>query len=564
MRSIKSSRVPVRPYRELVWLAYLTLPAGGDAERRLVLAHRLAAAEFARHERSAGEPPRRRYVRRLLRQRMRPWSGRLASVGAMPALTHSVDVAFTEELDALPAPARAAYALLRLEERPPEEVVAILAGAGVADPGEAIDAVTRLEERAGDGAAHRPALDPTLARMYGRPGLPRPRTVAVAALCGLSVLAAVTWSRLEPHGHADALPELPRAARALPDAWRGSTELDLSTWPARGALADDGELVGRAMRAWGSGPAQLLYAGRVDGVPVVLLHRPGQVARYTEDGGGPPLEVLPQPRTKPDGASPLKLRTTAEGGRYLLPPWVREVSASDLSGADFRWRKIAVREGVTGPIARADGRGCWRGPVLRLRAPEIAHGMPYTMLDFGRLSLSNAYYQPPPPADVNRFGPGELDTVPGGFSAWKALGCAVDRPGGEIQGATAWEFWSGALPERGRGRWLCLRLTDATGGSSVRAVLLATAAGRTTTALTRTATNTWDCSRLRRDLVAGAWWKAPSGKRYYVAGASRRVIGIRLSGRDAHAREVISDRRLGAHPGLSAVNELGDTVPALQ
>ncbi|MCK2219372.1 hypothetical protein MF672_037085 [Actinomadura sp. ATCC 31491] len=349
-------------------------------------------------------------------------------------------------------------------------------------------------------------------------------------------------------------------ASAAPGAWRGSTELDLSTWAARGASRDSA-LVGRALRAWGRAAGQLLYAGKVDGAAVVLVRDGRQVARYTEAGGPGRLEVFPAPRTKPDGTSPLKLRTTAAGSRYLLPPWVREVSAAPLAGAAPAWRRVAVKGGVTAPVKAAAGARCWQGPVLRLRAPEIAHGMPYTMLDLGDLSLANAYYQPPPPAEINRYGPSELDVVPGGFTAWKGLGCAIDRPHGEYEAATAWEFWSGTLPEGVRGRWICLRLTDVEGGSLVRGVLFGTHGGRTTAQQTGGRSGTWDCSRLRRDVVAGAWWRAPSGRHYYVAAGSRRVVRITLGGRAVPGTYAEARER---DPELSAVNELGEKVEVLR
>ncbi|MCF6467070.1 hypothetical protein FAF44_01410 [Nonomuraea sp. MG754425] len=570
-RSIRSSRSLARPYRDLVWIAYLTLPPALGEERRLVLAHRLAAAALARHH---GRDPiglRKALLRRTLHRLITPWAGRLTRMETVPALTRGADVAFTTELDALRPAARAAYALLRMEGRPEPEVRAILAGARVADPAGALAAVAALEARFGDGAAvmFRPAADPTLARCYARPlnrririGLP-----AVAVVCLLTGLTALSLpegpetATAQPPPAVAAGAAAPRAITASPGAWRAGTDLDLATWSARGSLTGDRALITRALRAWGRPDGQVLYAGRLDGSTVVLVRQGEQVARYTEDGGAGELATFPAPRPKPDGASPLKLTTTGEGSRYLLPPWVREVSAAPLAGSHPNWRKVRVEDGVTAPVKTPAGKGCWRGPVLRLRAPEIAHGMPYTMVDFGRLSLANAYYQPPPPAEINRYGPSELDTVPGGFTAWKGLGCAMERPEGEIQAATVWEFWRGGLPEGAHGRWVCLRLTDATGGSTVRGVLFSTAGGRTATTLTGDRANSWDCSRLRRDVLMGAWWRAPSGKGYYVAAGSRRVVRITLNGRAVAGASAVSRRRA---PSLSGVNELGEKIEALR
>lgn len=402
-RSIRGSRVLAQPYRECVWLAYLVLPPSAGEERRLLLAHRMAATALTRRGHRGEPATRAAFLRKLLATKPRPWQGRLGSFEAIPAVTRSADLEFTKELNALPAPARAAYALRRLEERPAEQVAALLADAGVGDPAAALAQVAALEERHG-GTLRRPAADPTLARLYGRPprlpGAGRLGAGGAAGAAGvvlLALVAAVVVPRLglERPGNAS-VPAGPRALAAAEHAWREGTQLDLTTWSPRGDLTADKALTGRALRAWEARDAQLLFAGRLDGANVVLLRRPGQVARYTESGPSPTLVVRPEPRAKPDGASPLKLRTTARGSRYLLPPWVREVSATDLSGTAPRWRTITARNGVTAQVAPAGSAGCWRGPVLRLRAPDIAHGLPYTMLDFGELQLAEATYQPPP------------------------------------------------------------------------------------------------------------------------------------------------------------------------
>ncbi|WP_327085062.1 hypothetical protein OIE66_22125 [Nonomuraea sp. NBC_01738] len=81
---------------------------------------------------------------------------------------------------------------------------------------------------------------------------------------------------------------------------------------------------------------------------------------------------------------------------------------------------------------------------------------------------------------------------------------------------------------------------------------------------TRTVSGGWDCSRLRRDVAAGAWWKAPSGKRYYVAAGSRRVVRLTVSGRRMAGRLVVLKRPSGAAPQVTAVNENGGKVTVLR
>ncbi|MEV0628672.1 hypothetical protein [Nonomuraea wenchangensis] len=565
-RSVRDSGSLARPYRDLVWLAYLVLPPSAGEERRLVLAHRLAAAGLARHRGRDQARLRRTVLRRALRARIPPWSGRFTRLEVVPAVTRGTDAAFTEELMALRPAARAAYALLRLEGRPAGEVAAILAGARVSDPEGALAEVAALEGRFGDGAAamFRPSSDPTLARCYGRlpGGRPRAGLVAGAVAAALAAAVAVPLLPGAPEvvavGVAGDRPG-PAAVSAAPDAWRRSTKLDLSTWEPRGALTGDAALVARALRAWGRPTGQLLYAGRVDGATVVLARDGEQVARYTEAGGPGRLEVFPAPRARPGGAPPLTLRATAAGSRYLVPPWVREMSAAPLSGRSPVWRPVGIEDGVTAPVPAAGGR-CHRGPVLRLRAPEIAPGVPYTMLDLGGISPAEARYRPPGPAKA-----GARD----GFGVWKGLGCAVEWPAGGAEAATAWEFWRGALPEGARGRWICLRLADARGGSVARGVLFTTHGGRTSAQRTGDRAGTWDCSRLRRDVVAGAWWRAPSGRHYYVAAGSRGVARITLDGRATPGRYAATGARAPAlsaagGPALSAAGGPGQEVAVLR
>ncbi|MGA4988161.1 hypothetical protein [Nonomuraea bangladeshensis] len=560
-RSVRDSRSLARPYRDLVWLAYLVLPPSAGEERRLVLAHRLAAAALARHRGRDQARLRRTVLRRALRARILPWSGRLAWLEVVPATTRGADAAFTEELMALRPGARAAYALLRLEGRPAGEVATILAGARVADPGGALAEVAALEGRFGDGAAamFRPSSDPTLARCYGRlpGGRPRARLVAGAVTAALAAAVTVAVTVAVVFGTPEVVavgaagePPGPAVVSAAPGAWRRGTELDLSTWEPRGALTGDAALVGRALRAWGRRTGQLLYAGRVDGAAVVLARDGEQVARYTEAGGPGRLEVFPAPRARPGGAPPLTLRVTAAGSRYLVPPWVRELSAAPLAGRSPAWRPVGIEGGVTAPVTvPAAGGRCLRGPVLRLRAPEIAPGLPYTMLDLGGISPAEARYRPPEG--------GPLD----GFGVWKGLGCAAEWPAGGAEVAAAWEFWRGALPEGARGRWICLRLADARGGSVVRGVLFSTSRGRTSALRTGGRSGTWDCSRLRRDVVAGAWWRAPSGRHYYVAAGSRGVARITLDGRTTPGPYAVTRTRVAA---LSAASEPGEEVAVLR
>ncbi|NAS21593.1 hypothetical protein GT755_07835 [Herbidospora sp. NEAU-GS84] len=569
-RSIKGNSALARPYRDLVWLAYLTLPPD-SGERRVLLAHRLAARALLRRP---GDPEQARLdvLKRVLKRRPYPLIGFGRRLEVVPAVVRSDERAFTTALEELPPAARAAYALTRIEGLDAGEARRLLGAAGVAEPTIALALIDALDDEHGRLEDHRPAADPTLARIYGRG--PSKVLITLAAAAGLLAVAGVPHLLgLHDVRAATSAPALPEVSRVSPGTWRTTTTLDLHTWEPRGDLTDDDGLVTRAVRAWqgevtaqpvsGALPSppvapQLLYAGRLDGTTVVLLRDSGRVARYAETGRSRSLEVFPEPRLKADGSTPLKL----SGGRYLVPPWVTEVSAATLSRLGAKWRPVALAGGVTGPVPQVTAGPCWRGPVLRLRAPGVAHGMAYTMLDLGRLALANVTHQAPPPAEINRMGPEEIDVSPGGFSAWAHLSCALPFPPVEAEAATAWEFWSGELPESARARWMCARFSNADGTSSVRAVLAVATPGRTVTIPTGSRAGTWDCSRLKRHVVAATWWQAPSGQWYYLVAGSRDVARITVTG--PTVKDVLAGRgliaTLGPNGGTQPTGEVTVTA----
>ncbi|WP_345599578.1 hypothetical protein [Thermocatellispora tengchongensis] len=630
-RSVRDDRALARPYRDLVWLAYLVLPPREhDPERRLVTAHRLAARALARAARAGDDfypLARRRVLRAALRRdrlhalapggRRRPWrtSWWRAGLEIVPATVRGEDVGFTAELDRLPAAARAAYALTRLEGLRPEE----LAAAGLAHPARALAAVAGLEARHGAaGRLCRPSADPTLARVYARLPGSRARPVMVAVTVAAVLAATIPiWLGLSGGGHTPARGAAPAGhpgsggpgvALVPAGAWRATPDPGPESWEPRGDLRAARGLLGRALAAWGAPartPPQLLYAGTVGGGRVVLLRVPGRVARYTEpvapaapatpipsvasaaptpsasaldgatgDGTAarrPAVAVFAEPRGARRGAAgPLEVAP----GRYLLPPWVTEVAVAPLAGAEPRWRALGVRDGVTDPVpaevvAAGRERCGGRGPVFRLRAPAVAGGAPYTMIDLGGAGMAAIRYEPPPPAEAGAPGPYELSAAPAGFGAWTRAGCPVRWPAGEVRSATAWEFWAGRLPERARGRWICLRFTGADGGSVTRGVLLVTARGRTRAITTGQRRDTWDCSRLGRDIVSGTWWRAPSRRWYYLAAGSRQVTGITVGRHDGDgAFLAVRGPRRGPEPSrtprLSARTLQGAATPVFQ
>lgn len=587
-RQIETTLAP--RYRELVRLAYLVLPADLDQQQRILLAHRVVQTCLSadRTELTA------QVIRGALRtpaQRVR--IGRW--LRATPAAGGSDEIGLAAMIGELPPPARAAYGLLHVDRLPDKDVRDRLERAGVQDPDTALttakDATAdyRVDAAQQRALLGRPYFDPTIVRLYGRvTTMPRPVIAAGVAVVLLAAAGLAATQLLGgPTGSADRVSMVAhRALTVRPGTWRHTTQLDLSAWEPRGERGPASELVRTAVAAWdgrlravahdGAAPGpplrdpQLLYAGHLDNLSVVLLREGGRVARYTVTGGRGALEVFPEGRLQPDAASPLKLDTTAAGTRYLLPPWVATVSVAPLRMSGPDWKPVAITHGVTTPVPSVTDGSCSRGPAFKLRAP-IAHGRPYTMRDLGAITLARLRYEPPPPAPIRQLGPHEIYD-PGGFDAWARVGCHPPRPGSGGEAATAWEFWAGKLPEGAKGRWSCTRYTYLDGGSAVDVRLSVRSGGTWTTIPTGGATGNRDCSRLQRDMVSGTWWKAPSGHWWYVAASSRNVVSINAYGPFTRVRARVNLAYAqgpagGPEPGpvkLSAVRFDGKTVSSYQ
>ncbi|RKS05052.1 hypothetical protein DFP74_0641 [Nocardiopsis sp. Huas11] len=569
--------LPRDPYRNLVLLALLTLSGRPPAHELLHRAHRLvsSALPWGRRNPRAHEYPgvRRRVLRSALRaRRTRRHAGlRVAPVDGPGPLARSL-----APLEGLDPAARAGFALLRIERMEPEDALALLRSAGVAAPEEALDRAAAVP------AGFRPP-DPTVVRVSGRgtpPGRPVLLVAGTAALAlGLSATALVgSAGPAAPAPPAPAPAAATATATALTDArtWRETFRLDLTAWHTRGEAADDEALVDEALAAWNdSDPAprdpRLVFAGRVDGRDVVLLHDAPWMARYTRDGSESWVEVSAEPDHGVANWPALRLSQTSEGVRFLLPPWVTEADWASLGAPEEGWNETAWDErGVTDPLPVSEH--CGTGPVLRLRAPEVAHGQPYTVVDLGGHATAHLGYMPPPPAEIRRLGPHEVLDTEHGFDLWGEVACAGDAPRGAVATATAWEFARQDLPGGGAGRWVCVRYGTHDGGGLARAVLVASTEEGTETITAGERPGGWTCSNLNRQVVAGTWWQEPEGRWHYLAAASREVADLSVSGPvegdgDDAALAVPGPRRGDGPPAdpvsVRAVNVHGDEMTPL-
>ncbi|WP_187412472.1 hypothetical protein [Actinomadura syzygii] len=478
-------------------MAYFVLPGRGKRVYRLAVARRIVdgTARGARDRSPAGYARRRT---RVLRRAMRP--SRRLRVGLGPWLRalppRLPDPALTAALARLDPEVRVAYVLRHVEGLPRYAVRDQLIELRVRDPWAAIRAADATRPPGG----RRPErFEPVLRPVRTRSALPL--VTAVLLTAGLvAVLVSTEHHAPRPRG--------PRVVAAAPDAWRHVRALD--AWPARGDLVRDRAFTARAARAWAAPgdrrDVRLLYAGHVDGVPLAVLRRGDRLARYARDD----LDAVAAPA---DPSAPIPLG----GGRYLLAPWDPRPEA--LTGGP-----LPVADGVTA-AARA-ATGCGRGPLFHLGARTVG--------DLGGPDPAVLAYHGPDHRPGGAERPARLGA--NGRRVWNRLACLVRPDARAVTEATAWNFWTGQLPDGGkRADWVCTRLAYSGGAATARATLLG-AGDR----------DTGPCDARRP--VSGTRWRSPAGRWYYLAAAGRGLV--------PHAKGVVrpdTRNRLLVAPGPRGV-----------
>ncbi|MDI2129867.1 RNA polymerase sigma factor [Yinghuangia seranimata] len=602
--------VLVRRYPELVRAAYFILPAADERHDRVLAAHSVVQDALPRRWRGSAPPDedtvRARVVKLALRRLERSWRVRsLPQVWGLRFVTLASGpeaVAVEKAVDALGPEARAAYVLRFLAGLPVEAAHAVLAAAGVAEPGPALADAARVDAelvRAGHSARElldSGPLDPCTVRVRPSDLLRRRRrrwsaglaagllvATALVGLPGDGPSASGTGDRVRPA--AAARPGAPIHVAA--DAWATTTRLDFAVWNTRGPLADDTALVERAVRAWSfsdptvqvsaaartqAGPPvgtqHLLYAGEFPGgLKVVILADATRIARYAEIGSARGLDLSAADDSDERSASAIVLTRGADGTRLLLAPWVTEARVRDLRRPAEAPRPVAVTGGVTAPVVLG-GAECTRVPVLELRAKRAADGNPYLLADLGELTATHLTYMPPP--EFPHTGrPAEAPSSDRALAAWARTACVLpDLRGKGLRLVNNWEYAHFALPEtQGEATWSCLHGFDRTGGGQVVIEFNppgADAAGARTVASLRDSPL---CSRSANDVLAYTWWQSGSGAWYLVAAGSRDVAKVTATGPvtgNADARQLVvkstAAAARGPAPNLTATVKGGTVI----
>ncbi|MEV4876969.1 hypothetical protein [Streptomyces cyaneofuscatus] len=601
----------VEHYPRLVRLAHVVLPPALGRHRRVLAAHgavqralpgarttpdRMRVPAQSRRSPEAPEPAegpanapyawmRLRVLRTALAYERRPrwWPGLLPAPAALrptlpvvwglrlfPRAGGVDELALDRALSEVTGAVRAAFALQLLDGMTESAVRALLAEAGVADPAGAVRRAARLgrPDRAGAQVLLRSGeFDPCTVQTRPSDLLRRRhrvRAVALAAaLCvvaGTLVVAAEKGVRDEAPGAGVTVPALDPAAllRTAAEQWADTSRIDFTAWPVRGDRRGDGELLGRALRAWSepSGvvrvsttpdtvdvppaqPPRLLFAGEVDGTAVVLFHDGGvRVVRYAEPlsgGGGAALDFARTDDADVTTGAAVVVSRTGEKARFLLAPWISETTTRDLLAPDTPGRPLEVGpDGVTAPVERpAAGGACDAWPVLQLRSSErIVENHAFLVTDLGDLAPAHLTYTPKPGRGAPARQPREA-TGSEALVAWARTACSLRALSGSgVRAVNNWAFAEQRLPEGGASaEWLCTRADTWRGPGRVLVQFLQPAASPTApAAVVADRNDTALCSRFGQHILAGTRWKAASGRWYVLAAGSRAVDRIEATG----------------------------------
>ncbi|MFF4780407.1 hypothetical protein ACFY3E_03845 [Streptomyces griseorubiginosus] len=514
------------------------------------------------------------------------------------------ELRFAQALSELPAPARAAFMLRLLPGMPDEAVADVLTAAGVADSAGALHAARAFAAEQADGARVPPGVvpqecvpqgfvpqgvvshgfvpqkfvpqefDACALRASPTDLLRRRRRVrlgAVAALAVLVVGAVLTDTPPDPAPRRTALPSATTRSvlrpadliRAPADLWDNTSRVDFTAWPPRGSRVRDENLLGRALSAWTRpGPGtrlsatpgtptvappdapQLLYAGDVGGLAVVLFHDGRRLARYTEplSSDGPrSLTVARADDADVTTAAAVALTSGSAGVRYLIAPWVAETETRDLLRPDVLGRPLGVsREGITQPVRPVPAPdGCTSVPVLQLRSSErIAEHHAFLLAGLDGLSPVHLTYTPLPGPGAPSREPREA-TGPAALSAWSHHACSLGAlRGGGVSAVHAWDFAEQDLPDGGgHAVWTCARTSTWRGPGDVTVTLRSAADGPGAPARTvGWERSTAVCGRFGRYVAAATGWRSPKNKWYVLAAGSRAVTALTIGG-SVSARE---------------------------
>lgn len=579
-------------YPAFVRLAYLILPSSLGRHRRILAAHGVvqrALPDRRRLERQlAGETDATAFLRRRvvqdaikrassrtpLRQpqvwglRLFPWSGA------------AEDLALDQGLSSLTPEARAAWALVCVDQLSVDEAELYLRAIGVQHAQAAINEAAELEEDPAAGSAFDPCsvrLAPT--DLMRRKARGRAVVIAVTAVLAAAILISLiaTAGKQEPVATPPLQNQLVLASKLTPETlqradagrWQDTARVDFTAWAPRGDRLADKALLSTALQAWSTGTGvtavagtpttaptqapQLLYSGDVDGKSVVLLYDGQRLARYTAGAG---LVVARADDSTVTTAAAVVISESAKGVRFLTAPWIASATLRDLVKPNTPSTALTRADGITSDIVRPS---CSSWPTLQLRsASTVAEKHAFLLTYLGGLSPVHLTYMPPPSSGAARS-PREA-TSSAALLSWAQTACSLQELQNQgVNSANNWIFAEQPLPGGGQGSWVCTRSDTWAGDGWASTRLLAPGASPLPTGK---AVNTAACSRFDQNVLASTYWKSPAGDSYLLAAGSRRVDRISLNGH-AYKGNLVARPATSARVNLTAHLNTGATLTPL-
>jgi hypothetical protein len=468
--------------------------------------------------------------------------------------------------------ARVAYVLLALEDLGADEVAGLLGGAGVRGVPAAIDTAQRLLAEHPANVLESTEFDPCTLRTRPTDLSRRKRQIRVGTAAGGAALVVVLATVIGVGGSgssgADAATGTADTAAHTPiqvdaAAWEQSPRLDFNVWPSRGdGDAAASAATGQALDAWetqrpdvikyGPGasdgpplqPVHVLWSGHLDGATVALLFDSTRLARYTQPDtptADDPvrLDVVRADAADLASAGAVVLRSTAEGDRWLVAPWVDKAGVRDLRTPAAAATPATVTDGVTDAVPAPPASGCGSWPALQLHAATMVGGQTFALTDLGGVTGTHLLYTAPPKIDPTQT-PRELAT-PDTYGAVSRVACGLPAlRDQDVKQIDTWVFAQQALPaSQGLASWVCVRADQWAGTGSATSEFLPPSAQAAAT-VTGGEPNGRTCSTLDPNVVAQARWRAPDGKIYLLVAGTRHVTKVAVEDGGGIVRQTVA------------------------
>ncbi|MFI0447592.1 hypothetical protein [Actinomadura sp. 6N118] len=516
-----------RRYADLVRLAYLALDDGATPPEAVLATARRAVRQSARAGPGASYAHlRRRLALELLTQPSHHRRPLLRRLFFEPASTTPTPL--RKILQRSSPHERLVYLLSRLEGLTSSEVAAELGEDLLVNAWDVDRTCTDIDDRTdlnpADQQAELQAFDPTLVRLRPTPSLPM--TARIALVLTAVVLIAV-GSTTYQHWQNAGRPGDPLTLGD--DHWNQHDVPSLDVWPTQGELRDDRALLRRAASAWRDdrrdpplGRVSIMYAGTVDEATIVVMHdKPGtrdspMVAQYFERPLSRGVETIR--RLGNDSGQLIMLGTT---WRYLVPPWLSDLSVALPSAPTPTWHPIKVQDGVSDPLNwRWFDPDCQSYVVFRMRhkgtgsISQLASHNP-------EFATPLIWFRDPDPARDDTGFTGD----PAQWTAIHSLSCGAGIALAEAGDLRLGRLWSGSLPDKG-GHATLISIDVSVPWGTPGMTALISDEGRLMTDRGRT---NGDYSASTDTLAGAVWWRSQE-RWHLLATAGPGIASLKMVG----------------------------------